>query len=91
MHYKYIRTIVKSAGIPNLNAEQFVRLMDIAYYEGALNYLKKKQSDTKNRDERHKYALEILHLEDRLAVLLNSPYHKIKPNEVLNVLLVNSR
>ncbi len=91
MYYKYFRGVIKNQGVPNLNSEQHVKMHDIAYFEGALNILKKLKEKTIKTEERYKYDVEIMSIEGNLSRLLNLPYGKEYPKSVLNGMLIKSQ
>ena len=69
MHYKGIRNIVNKKGIPELSIEQFVKLMDIPYLEGALGYVKKKRDESNDQRLSYNHSVEILNLEKSVIQL----------------------
>lgn len=91
MYYKYFRGVIKNQGTPQLNNEELTRLLDIAYIEGAINYLKQKKDKTTKSEDRYKLDIDIISLEKRISFLINSQYGDNKPKDVLNSMLVNSR
>lgn len=91
MYYRYFRGVIKNQGVPNLNNEQLKRMLDIAYFEGALNLIKDKQAKTTDNQESHKYSIDIINLEKHISKLLNYPYAKETPKSILNSMLSKSR
>ncbi|WP_223032672.1 hypothetical protein [Hanstruepera marina] len=91
MYYKYFRGVIKNQGTPHLNNEELTRLLDIAYIEGAINYLKQNKEKVLTSDERYKLDIDIISLEQKVSRLISGRYGDKYPKEVLNGMLVNSR
>ena len=91
MYYKYFRGVIKNQGTPQLNNDELTRLLDIAYIEGALNFLNQKRDKAPNTEERHKNDVDIYHLKKKLSSLLGGRHGDIYPKDVLNRMLVKSR
>ena len=91
MYYKYFRNIIKSQGVPQINNEELIRLLDIAYFEGAINFLKHKKEKTTNSELRYRHDIDIKALEKQVERLINGQYGDIYPKEVLNGMLLKSR
>ncbi len=73
---RYFSTILKTQGVPNLNLEQYARLMNIVSLEGRLQEL----LDMRKHDNTFKYDVRISRLEKQLAKLTINNF----PNHVLN-------
>lgn len=91
MYYKYFRSIIKSQGVPQINNEELIKLLDIAYFEGAINFLKHKREKATSSELRYKHDIDIKNLEKQVVERLNGPYGEIYPKQVLNEMLVRSR
>lgn len=84
---KYYNGVVKNQGIPNLNSEQYCRLMNIISLEGRLQELMSLKEKIKDPAKRNQYDIRILTLEGKLAELTSRNY----PKYVLNDMLIRSR
>ena len=80
---RYFSGILKHHGIPNLNVEQYARLMNIVSLEGRLQELLR----LKEKENTYKYDIRMHHLEKQLTGLTSSGY----PKHVLNDMIVKSR
>lgn len=91
MYYKYFRGVIKNQGTPQLNNEELTRLLDIAYIEGALNFLIQKKDKALITEQRHKNDVDIYRLKKKLSSLIGGQYGDEYPIDVLNDMLVKSR
>ena len=91
MYYKYFRGVIKNQGTPQLNNEELTRLLDIAYIEGVLNFLKQKMANAPTNEERYRHNLDIIQIEKSLSRLIGGQYGTTYPKDVLNGMLVKSR
>ena len=77
--------------MPQINNEELIRLLDIAYFEGAINFLKHKKEKTTNSELRYRHDIDIKNLQKQVERLITGNYGDTFPKHVLNGMLVKSR
>ncbi len=84
---KYFSGVLKHQGTPNLNVEQYARLMNIVSLEGRMQELNDLKKAIKNPNEHYKYDIRIHRLSNTLKGLTNDEY----PKEVMHHMVFESR
>jgi hypothetical protein len=84
---KYFSGVLRNQGVPNLNVEQYARLIYIVSLEGRLQELLDIKETIQNREEYYKYDIRVKRLSAKLRELTLSE----KPNEVMRSMLLNSK
>ena len=84
---KYFSGVLKNQGTPNLNVEQYARLMNIVSLEGRMQELNDLKKAIKNPNEHYKYDIRIHRLSKTLKGLTNDEY----PKEVMHSMVFESR
>ena len=77
IYSNYFSSATKQNGPPNLNAEQFRRMMNIVFIEGILQGVARVKSQEK--EEEHRYDLLIYSQNNKLAGLTRN----LKPEELM--------
>ena len=83
---KYFIGVLKHQGVPNLNIEQYSRLMNIVSLEGRIQELLDLKKAIQNPDEQYKYDVRIHKLSNKLKGLTCDEY----PKDVLQNMLFKS-
>ena len=63
---KYFSGILRNQGVPNLNVEQYARLMNIVSLEGRLQELLDIKETISNREEYYKYDVGINRITNKI-------------------------
>ena len=66
---KYFSGVLKNQGVPNLNATQFAKLMNIVSLESRMQELLDIKESNKNMQDYYKYELRIKRLFSRVQAL----------------------
>ena len=56
---KYFSGVLRNQGVPNLNADQFAKLMNIVSLESRMQELLDIKESNKNREDYYKYDMRI--------------------------------
>ena len=84
---KYFSGVIRNQGIPNLNVEQYARLMNIVSLEGRLMELNDIKKSIKNRDEAYKYDVRIYKVSNKIKGLTLDEY----PKDVMQDMVYKSK
>ncbi|MCF7559415.1 hypothetical protein L3X39_02110 [Sabulilitoribacter multivorans] len=83
---KYFSGVLRNQGVPNLNVEQYARIMNIVSLEGRLQELLDLKATILNREEYYKYDLRINRITNKIKELsLNA-----LPKELMQIMIFNS-
>ncbi|MFD0836695.1 hypothetical protein ACFQ0I_13030 [Mariniflexile aquimaris] len=66
---KYFSGVLRNQGVPNLNVEQFAKLMNIVSLESRMQELLDIKESNKNREEYYKYDVRIKRLQSKILKL----------------------
>ena len=77
IYANYFSSVTKDNGQPNLNADQFRRLMNIVYIEGVINGIKRIKE--KEKEQNFKYDVLIFKHDSVLTQLTGN----LRPNALL--------
>lgn len=66
---KYYSGVLRKEGLPNLNVEQYARLMNIESLEGRLQELLEVKETNQNREEYYKYDVRINRITNKIKEL----------------------
>ena len=83
---KYFSGVLRNQGVPNLNVEQYARLMNIVSLEGRLQELLDIK-ETLNRDEYYKYDVRINRITNKIKTLTLD----VLPKELMQNMIFNSK
>ena len=83
---KYYSGILRNQGVPNLNVEQYARLMNIVSLEGRLQELLDIK-ETLNREEYYKYDVRI----NRIINKIKEVTLDVLPKELMQNMIFNSK
>ncbi len=83
---KYFKGILHNDGLPQLNAKQWARMMNIAALEYGITKLQKVREMNQNTPELYKYDLKILKEQD----ILNRLTGNVAPDELIRSMLHES-
>ena len=83
---KYFSGVLRNQGVPNLNVEQYARLMNIVSLEGRLQELIDIR-ETLNRDEYYKYDVRINRITNKIKELSLEAL----PEELMQNMIFNSK
>ena len=81
---KYFSGVLRNQGVPNLNVEQYARLMNIVSLEGRMQELLDLKETITNREEYYKYDVRIKRLLAKIeALTANEPPNALMQHMVL--------
>ena len=83
---KYFSGVLRNQGVPNLNVEQYARLMNIVSLEGRLQELLDIK-ETLNREEYYKYDVRINRITNKIKELTLD----VLPQELMQNMIFNSK
>ena len=84
---KYFTGVLRNQGVPNLNAEQYARLMNIVSLEGRLQELLDIKETIPNREEYYKYDVRINRITNKIKELTLD----VLPKELMQNMIFNSK
>jgi hypothetical protein len=84
---KYYSVVLKNQGVPNLNVEQYAKLMNIVSLEGRLQELLDIKETISNRKEYHKYDVRINRITSKIKELTLD----VLPKELMQNMIFNSK
>ena len=84
---KYFSGILRHQGVPNLNVEQYCRLMNIVSLEGRLEELNNIKKSIKNPEEAYKYDVRIHRISNKIKGLTLDEY----PKDVMQNMIYKSK
>ena len=83
---KYFSGVLRNHGVPNLNVEQYARLMNIVSLESRLQELLDIK-ETLNREEYYKYDVRINRITNKIKELTLD----VLPKELMQNMIFNSK
>ena len=83
---KYFSGVLRNQGVPNLNVEQYEKLMNIVSLEGRLQELLDIK-ETLNREEYYKYDVRI----NRISIKIKELTLDVLPKELMQNMVFNSK
>ena len=83
---KYFSGVLRNQGVPNLNVEQYAKLMNIVSLEGRLQELLDIK-ETLNRDEYYKYDVRINKITNKIKEVTQD----VLPKELMQNMIFNSK
>ena len=83
---KYFSGVLRNQGVPNLNVEQYARLMNIVSLEGRLQELLDIK-ETLNREEYYKYDVRINKITNKIKEVTQD----VLPKELMQNMIFNSK
>jgi len=83
---KYFKGVLHNDGLPQLNAKEWARMMNIAALEYGISKLQKVREMSQNSLEPYKYDLMILREEELLSGLIQD----LPPNELIREMIMDS-
>jgi hypothetical protein len=84
---KYFSGVLRNQGVPNLNVEQYARLMNIVSLEGRMQELLDIKETITNREEYYKYDVRIKRLAAKIEALTASE----PPNALMQHMVLTSK
>jgi len=84
---KYFSGVLRNQGVPNLNVEQYARLMNIVSLEGRLQELLDIKETITNREEYYKYDVRI----NRITNKIKEVTLDVLPKELMQNMIFNSK
>jgi len=84
---KYFSGVLRNQGVPNLNVEQYARLMNIVSLEGRLQELLDIKETITNREEYYKYDVRINRITNKIKELTLD----VLPKELMQNMIFNSK
>ena len=84
---KYFSGVLRNQGVPNLNVEQYARLMNIVSLEGRMQELLDIKESITNREAYYKYDVRIKRLSAKIEALTASR----NPNELMQHMVLTSK
>ena len=84
---KYFSGVLRNQGVPNLNVEQYARLMNIVSLEGRLQELLDIKETIQNREEYYKYDVRI----NRITNKIKEVTLDVLPKELMQNMIFNSK
>ena len=84
---KYFSGVLRNQGVPNLNVEQYARLMNIVSLEGRLQELLDIKATIPNREEYYKYDVRI----NRITNKIKEATLDVLPKELMQNMIFNSK
>ncbi|HEY5687622.1 MAG TPA: hypothetical protein VIS27_04880 [Yeosuana sp.] len=84
---KYYSGLLRNQGVPNLNVEQYAKLMNIVSLEGRLQELLDLKESISNREEYYKYDVRI----NRITNKINEITLDVLPKELMQNMIFNCK
>ena len=84
---KYFCGVLRNQGVPNLNVEQYAKLMNIVSLEGRLQELLDIKETIQNREEYYKYDVRI----NRITNKIKEVTLDVLPKELMQNMIFNSK
>ena len=84
---KYFSGVLRNQGVPNLNVEQYARLMNIVSLEGRLQELLDIKETIQNREEYYKYDVRI----NRITNKIKEVTLDVLPKEFMQNMIFNTK
>ena len=84
---KYFSGVLRNQGVPNLNVEQYARLMNIVSLEGRLQELLDIKDTIQNREDYYKYDVRI----NRITNKIKEVTLDVLPKELIQNMIFNSK
>jgi len=84
---KYFTGVLKNQGVPNLNVEQYARLMNIVSLEGGLQRLQDLKASILSQEEKYKYDIRIYRISNKLKGLTLD----VLPKELMQNMIFKSK
>ena len=84
---KYFSGVLRNQGVPNLNVEQYARLMNIVSLEGRLQELLDIKATIPNREEYYKYDVRI----NRIINKIKEVTLDVLPKELMQNMIFKSK
>ena len=84
---KYFSGVLRNQGVPNLNVEQYARLMNIVSLEGRMQELLDLKETITNREAYYKYDVRIKRLSAKIEALTASE----APNALMQHMVLTSK
>ena len=84
---KYFSGVLRNQGVPNLNVEQYAKLMNIVSLEGRLQELLDIKETILNREEYYKYDVRI----NRITNKIKEVTLDVLPKELMQNMIFNSK
>jgi len=84
---KYFTGVLKNQGVPNLNVEQYARLMNIVSLEGGLQGLQDLKASILSQEEKYKYDIRIYRISNKLKGLTLD----VLPKELMQNMIFKSK
>jgi len=84
---KYFSGVLRNQGVPNLNVEQYAKLMNIVSLEGRLQELLDIKETIQNREEYYKYDVRINRITNKIKELTLD----VLPKELMQNMIFNSK
>ena len=84
---KYFSGVLRNQGVPNLNVEQYAKLMNIVSLEGRLQELLDIKETIQNREEYYKYDVRI----NRITNKIKEVTQDVLPKELMQNMIFNSK
>ena len=84
---KYFSGVLRNQGVPNLNVEQYARLMNIVSLEGRLQELLDIKDSIQNSEEYYKYDVRINRITNKIKELTLD----VLPQELMQNMIFNSK
>ena len=84
---KYFSGVLRNQGVPNLNADQFAKLMNIVSLESRMQELLDIKESNKNREDYYKYDMRINRITNKTKELTL----EVLPKELMQNMILNSK
>jgi len=84
---KYFSGVLRNQGVPNLNVEQYAKLMNIVSLESRLQELLDIKETIQNREEYYKYDVRINRITNKIKTLTLD----VLPKELMQNMIFNSK
>ena len=84
---KYFSGVIRNQGVPNLNVEQYAKLMNIVSLESRLQELLDIKETIQNREEYYKYDVRINRITNKIKTLTLD----VLPKELMQNMIFNSK
>ena len=84
---KYFSGVLRNQGVPNLNVEQYAKLMNIVSLESRLQELLDIKETIQNREEYYKYDVRINRITNKIKELSLEAL----PEELMQNMIFNSK
>ena len=85
-YLKYFKGVLHNDGLPQLNAKEWARMMNIASIEHGLTQLEKVKEMNQNGPEPYKYDLMILKERELVSKLTKD----LPPNDLIREMIIDS-